>query len=67
MIVALPSILPYSVVREREKISAMFRSESRNIFLKKTLKNVWWLRKNGLPLQSLSKKKATRNEFFERF
>ena len=52
---AAPSILPCGCARERERVS---RTPSENLlknFFKKNFEKIWRLRKNALPLQTLSR------------
>jgi len=55
VLTAAPSILPCGCARDRERVS---RTPSENLlknFFKKTFEKIWGLRKNALPLQTISR------------
>ena len=65
---AAPSILPCGCARERERISRTPSENLPKIFSKKTFEKNWRLRKNTLPLQTISRWNGSLKErqFFER-
>ena len=52
---ATPSILPCRRARERERVSRTPSENLLKIFFKKNFEKIWRLRKNALPLQTLSR------------
>ena len=52
---AAPSILPCGCARERERVSRTPSENLLKIFFQKNFEKIWRLRKNALPLQTLSR------------